>query len=263
MAKIIWRKSMARYEVVKIDKVEVSLDLSMFRKTEEFWFNATDIAKVFGKEVKDWIKYEDTREFFEALLKKYPYLLKNSKCDSQSLLRDPENRYSYLVKTTKGRYGGTLLHRLCAFEFGRWCSKDFAVAMDAKFIELLREEQHRKAKRLEAKTGYRPMTDAIMEAHDPTMFYHYSNEADLINKIITGKNAKQLKEIFETENIRECLDARELKALENLQRANTVYIQMEMPYEERKEKLIQLYNKKFSQEAIDNTDFKKLEEKDV
>jgi len=106
---------MSKYEIVKIDDVEVALDLSIFQKTEEFWFNATDVAKVFGKEVRDWLKYDDTHNFFEALLRAYPHTFVNSKCDLQSPLEDPRNRYSYLVKTTRGRYGGTLLHRLHFF----------------------------------------------------------------------------------------------------------------------------------------------------
>jgi len=241
---------MKKYEVIKIDDVEVSLDLSMFHKTEELWFNATDVAKHFGKEAKEWLKRDEAKGFFEALIRAYPYLLKNSNRASDDHLELQKNRYSYIVKTTRGRYGGTLLHRLCAFEFGRWCSKDFAVAMDRELLEFIRKEQYRKMGRLEAKTGYRPLTDAIMEAHNPTEFYHYTNEADMINRIITGKTAKQLKEEFNTKDIRECMCVQEIKALVNLQRINTALIQLGHSFQERKEQLQKVYKDKFSLEAV-------------
>ena len=254
---------MSKYEIVKIENVEVTLDLSIFHKTEELWFNATEIAKAFGKEVKDWLKYDETRDFFESLIRQYPYLLLNSKGDSQSLLRDPENRYSYIVKATRGRFGGTLLHKLCAFEFCRWCSKDFAVAMDKSLIEFIRKEQYRKMGRLEAKTGYRPLTDAIMEAHDPCKFYHYTNEADLLNFVITGKTAKKIREEFGVDNPRDIYSGQQLNALNNLQRANTVFIQMGYEYDIRKQMLEKLYRDKFSQEAIDNSESSILENRNT
>ena len=234
---------MSKYEIVKIDEVEVTLDLSLFQKSEELYFNATEIAKYFGKDVREWPKSTETQEYLKAILEEYPSLIDG---------KTPQLEFGKLIKTSRGRYGGTYLHNILALSFARWCSAKIAVKLDKFLIEKIREEQCRKAKILEAKTGYRPMTDAIQEAHDPCNFYHFSNEADMITKIITGKNAKQLKEEFKTEKVRECLNAREIHALENLQRANTIFIQMDLPYTERKEKLIALYNKRFSQIACDN-----------
>jgi len=39
--------------------------------------------------------------------------------------------------------------------------------------------------------------------------------------------------------------AQEILAVETLQRANTAFIQLDMPYEERKEQLLRLYAKQF------------------
>ena len=130
---------MSKYQIIKIENIEVALDLSIFQKTEELWFNATDVARAFGKEVRSWVRHQDTKDFFEALIRAYPHMLKNFKGVPEAPLELDLDRYSYIVKVTKGRYGGTLLHRLCAFEFGRWCSKDFAVAMDATLIEFTRK----------------------------------------------------------------------------------------------------------------------------
>lgn len=214
----------------------------MFAKTEELYFNATDVAKAFGKDIKEWFKNKETTEYLTAILEVYPILKGGN---------SPYLEFGKLIKTSRGRYGGTYLHNILALPFARWCSAHIAVKLDQFLIEKIRQEQHRKYKRLEAKTGYRPMTDAIQEAHDPCEFYHFVTEANMITKIIMGKNAKQLKEEFEADDVRDCMNAREIHALENLQRANTVLIQMGFEYEERKEKLKRLYEKKFSELAIE------------
>jgi len=244
---------MSKYEIVKIDNVEVTLDLSLFYKSEELYFNATEVARAFGKDVREWFKSQETNDYLKAVLNEYQFL--NDGISHQL-------EFGKLVKTSRGRYGGTYLHNILALVFARWCSAKIAVKLDKFLFDKIREEQYRKVKRLEAKTGYRPLTDAIMEAHDPCNFYHYSNEADLLNRIITGKSSKKLKEEFETENVREIFNAREIHALENLQRANTVLIQLGFSYDDRKEKLSELYIKKFSQQACDNYILPNLENSD-
>lgn len=232
---------MNKYEIVKINDVEVTLDLSLFYKTEELYFNATEVAKAFGKDVREWTKSQEVKDYLMAILEEYPSLNEGN---------SPQLEFGKLIKSSRGRYGGTYLHNILALPFARWCSAKIAVKLDKFLIEKIRKEQFRKAKRLEAKTGYKPMTDAINEAHNPVMFYHFSNEADLLNKIIKGKTSKQLKDEYDTENVRECYCAQEVYALENLQRINTALIQLGESFEIRKEKLTKIYKEKFSFEAI-------------
>lgn len=66
---------MSKYEIVLIDNIEVSLDLSMFSKTEELYFNATDISKSFGKDIREWFKNNETIEYLNAVLKEYKFLI--------------------------------------------------------------------------------------------------------------------------------------------------------------------------------------------
>lgn len=234
---------MIKYEVANIDGVDITLDLSIFQKTDELYFNATEVAQYYGKNIKEWFKNVETKEYLEQVLIAYPFLNGGNSTHLE---------FGKLVKTSKGRYGGTYLHNILALPFARWCSAKIAVQLDKFLMTKIKEEQIRKMERLKARTGYLPLTNAIQEAHDPCEFYHYSNEANMITKIIMGKNAKQLKEELDTENVRDAMNVREIHALENLQRANTVLIQMGISYDDRKEKLTTLYNKKFSQEACDN-----------
>ena len=227
-----------KYEVVEIDKKEITVDVSLLRKTEEMFFNATQIAKPFGKKVVEFLRINPTKEYIQIVLKDL-----NSKGDPNHLLT-----YEDLVRIKKGRYGGTYLHNELAFEFAGWLSPIFRRNLHKWAQERLEKERNWKRKRLEAKTGYLPMTEAIMKAHSDPKFYHYSNEADLINRIVLGCTAKQYKERNNVDNVRECVSAAELAHIERLQQTNTGLIECGMPYEERKELLVTLYNKRLLME---------------
>lgn len=107
------------------------------------------------------------------------------------------------------------------------------------------------------KVEYRPMTDAIHNAvlarQKEPMPHHFSNEADMINRIILGCPAKKYRleqGIGENESLRDYLTPLEMQCFIELQRANTVYITDGLEYEERKEKLMAAYNKRWREKLI-------------
>ena len=87
------------------------------------------------------------------------------------------------------------------------------------------------------------MTNAVENAHDPAKFYHYSNEADLINRIVLGMSSKKFKKLNEVGSVRDALDALQLKQIESLQLVNTGLIQIDMDFETRKHHLKALHAK--------------------
>jgi hypothetical protein len=102
------------------------------------------------------------------------------------------------------------------------------------------------------------MTDAIQQSLESQQkkpkFYHFSNEADLINRVILGCTSGKFRaqnEIEENESIRDYLSPLQLKCFTELQRANTVYITDELEFEERKEKLMAAYNKRWRERLIE------------
>ena len=114
---------------------------------------------------------------------------------------------------------------------------------------ILIEKQSQKETRSISKLEYRPMTDAIMLAHDEIKPHHFMNEADLINRIILGCSASKFRkenDIDAKEGIRDYLTKLQLDAVISLQRANTVYIEDGLNYKERKEKLTALFSRKHS-----------------
>lgn len=96
------------------------------------------------------------------------------------------------------------------------------------------------------KISYSPMVEAIREAHTDAKFYHYSNELDMINKIVLGMTAKAYKlkhGLSEDCNIREHIQLEQLKMIDKLQVANAGLLVVGMNYKERKEHLTAIFLK--------------------
>jgi len=116
------------------------------------WLNATDIAKCFGKEPKEWLRQFDTLEYMAALAEclsikgvSETQLHEIKQLDSRSSLAKAKIqrlvKQSGMVRTVTGRKGGTWLHPKLAVFFARWLSARFAVWCDMQIDRLLRGEE--------------------------------------------------------------------------------------------------------------------------
>jgi len=181
--------------------------------TDEAWFNATAVAKRFGKLPNEWLRLPETSRYLAGLERKYgkiPHL-----------------------KTTRGRGGGTWMHPRLGVAFARWLDVDFAIWCDEQIDRLLRGEgKDWKLARHEAASSFKVMADAILytrtEAGKASAPYHFSNEARLVNWALSGA-FKGLD--------RDSLERHELDLLAKLEVRNTVLIATGMKYEDRKRKL--------------------------
>lgn len=92
-----------------------------FQLGETTMVNATEMAKPFGKLVKDWLKNNQTKEFINTLSTVRNILLTD------------------LVKVKQGGTAqGTWLHEDVALEFARWLSPSFAIWCNDRIKELMR-----------------------------------------------------------------------------------------------------------------------------
>lgn len=101
--------------------------------------------------------------------------------------------------------------------------------MDA-FIHSLRE----------ARQTFPLLTDSISRIHENPKPYHYSNECDMINRIVLGVSAKkyrELHEIPEGESIRPYLTSEQIDQIDDLQIADVGYLDMVPDFQERKKLL--------------------------
>jgi transcriptional antiterminator len=57
-----------KYEIAQINDIALTVDVSLLAKTDEMFFNATEMAKQFGKRPDDFWKQEQNREYLAALV---------------------------------------------------------------------------------------------------------------------------------------------------------------------------------------------------
>jgi len=226
-----------KFEVATINNINITIDMSFFEETNEPYFNATDMAKAFEKQVKFWLRNQETSDYIDAIYRAYPEF----KGDSHSPLN-----HQNLIKIKKGKYGGTYLHKRLAIHFARWCSPDLAVALDDFIIAMIEEYRKRKLAQQEALTGFIPLTDAIQESKNDPKHYHYSNEINMHYLIVTGKQAKQLcadMGLPEKTNVMKHLPSDQVKIISILRRMDETLIRLGLDYAERKKKLTEYFLK--------------------
>ena len=191
------------------------------------------------KNPSDFFRTDMAKDFIESLLKVTD--------------TDTENPVTPYTSVKGGKNQGTYAVRLLAQRYCGWLSSDFEVIVYSAFDKFIQSEQQRIYERQAARLEFPGMTQALIESRTDqgkkTSFFHYSNEADMINKITTGYTAKKLREklgIDSDEPLREYLTATQITAIGYLQRTNTTLIEEGYSFEDRKQKLTERFEKKFS-----------------
>jgi len=181
---------------------------------DDGWFNATQAAARFGKAPNDWLRLPATAEYIAALERKYgtvPHL-----------------------KTKRGAGGGTWLHPRLAVMFARWLDLDFAIWCDEQIESLLRGKSDWRKLRHESAASFKVMTAMLAmtraDAGKETVGYHFSNEARLVNSLLSGE-FKGLD--------RDGLSADDLALLAHIEERNAVLIGRGIAYDKRKDMLKQ------------------------
>lgn len=163
---------------------------------------------------------------------------------------------SYLNRQNKSQPCFELTERgfLIAMPFiGGDKARDGQVRLVDSFIEYrekARKEALIQAERDLARVEYRPMTNAIKCSKElegkEAEHYHFSNEANMINRIVLGTTSAKFRkdnDIGKSEAIRDYLTAEQIRAITELQRADTVFINMGWDYERRKSELTGMFER--------------------
>lgn len=115
------------------------------------------------------------------------------------------------------------------------------------------------------KLSYKLMTKAIDEVHDSTKPYNYSNEANMIYRIVLGVDTKHFREsrgLKKSVDILDTLTNEQLQAIDRLQLENKKFLYDGMKYQERKEKLTYIYNYLAHSNMSNDFNFSEIEESD-
>ena len=98
-----------------------------------------------------------------------------------------------------------------------------------------------------AKLEFPEFTAAIMAVNEEPKHYHFSNEINMINRIVLGVDAKQFKLANnlpeDTQSIRPHLNNHQIKGIEALQKFDIGLIYTQPDYQERKQFLTDYFNR--------------------
>jgi len=99
----------------------------------------------------------------------------------------------------------------------------------------------------ETKAEFPEFTEAIMEAHEEPKPYHYTNEIEMINRIVLGMSSKQFKDSNNLDknvkSIRSYLSNDQVKEIRRLQKIDIGLIVSGMDFQQRKVILINKFNR--------------------
>lgn len=142
-----------------------SHSVSFRNEGNSVFINATQMAKLFGKQPSDWLRLKATEEFLDAIYqsKNLPVAHIRATADNQHVIsssrkkspvrgipRTADNEYFTLDSSQKtksddliqvlqgGNIQGTWMHEDVAMEFARWLSPSFAIWCNDRIKELLR-----------------------------------------------------------------------------------------------------------------------------
>ncbi|RRQ45537.1 KilA-N domain-containing protein [Chryseobacterium sp. SC28] len=253
--------------MAKNKKINVQgVDVVFYQDNSNDYISLTDIARYRDSERSDyllqnWLRNRSTIDFI-GLWEKFNNPNFNSiefdgikiQAGSNSFSLTPKrwieetNAIGIVSKT--GRYGGTFAHKDIAFEFATWLSAEFKFFLIKEFQRLKDDENKRlnlewNLQRTISKINYHIHTDAIKANLIPKEVtklqsgFVYANEADLLNVALFGITAKEWRDKNPEKkgNIRDEATLEQLVVLSNLESINALFIQQNLPQNER---LVQL-----------------------
>ncbi|RFC32896.1 MAG: KilA-N domain-containing protein [Candidatus Nitrotoga sp. SPKER] len=187
--------------------------------TEDAWFNATEVADKHKRRVTDWLNNIETQNYLAALAE---------------ILKVPKE---HLLKTRRGRYGGTWMHPRLAVAFARWLDVRFGVWCDDQIFQILsglHVHYDWKKSRHETSASFKVLGQVLqltLQRLGKTCSpHHFSNEAKMINWALMGKFGKI---------DRDGLSSGDLDLLAKLENMDTVLIGCGASYDDRKKELEQ------------------------
>lgn len=171
-----------------------------------------------------------------------------------------ENPAVSAVASIPGRKGGTYAAELVVYRYAAWISPAFEVKVYSVFRDWVRGAADREmaarqaiAERNAARLECPGMTLALKDHRaamgKDTPAHCYSNEMDMLNRLVLGMSAKQYREAHGIDPAQPLRDAlagmpAHIAAIRDLQRTNQALIECGMEFGERKERLRALMMRK-------------------
>lgn len=162
-------------QIFKYDDVEIEFD---FRQGKNMMVNATEMAKVFGKDLYQFTKSDHAKAFMESCLK-----------PAFAGLLGVENESDLIISTQKS---GTWMHRVLALKFAAWLNSDFEVWVYLTIDRLLYEFANEIDDSINESILLQKQQDAIrnkLAKENPDFMEYLSIEQKIINSKNRRRNA--------------------------------------------------------------------------
>jgi len=211
---------------------------------EDGYFNLTDMCEFFpGKRVQHWKENQSTKEFVKVVEN-----MLNPQFEEDLINRISGLKFIPALRTKRGRHhGGVYAHKYVAMEFAMWLSPEFKLEVIQAYENGVERKEAWDIQRIMAANGYKFLTESVKENIVPEFekggknpYYAYTEEADLLNVVVFGRSALDAGR----ENQRDTATPLELQLVEYLQRIDSGLIEAGLNYEQRKEKLSELCDRK-------------------
>ncbi len=194
------------------------------------------VAKAFGKNHDDILK--NIRRLEDSL----------GKISEPNLPKAEIQFYNSTYKSRGKQYPEYLMNRDAFSLLVMGFTGKKALAWKLKYINAFNEMEAFIQSLQQAKMEFPAFTKAIIEAHEEPKHYHFSNEINMINRIVLGVSAAKFKEQNgidkKVHSIRPYLELEQITMIEELQRIDIGLIVAGMEYEERKRILQVAYQKR-------------------
>ena len=219
-------------------KLVLHPDFNLYEKGGKPFCDSLMVAETFRKEHKhilDSIEGEDTiKNNKRRLVGIVPNLLESAENPADYFIKDKyiDSRNRTQPKYLMSRDGFTLL------VMGFTGKEAFKFKLD--YINRFNQMEEFINSILTTKMEFPAFTEAVLLAHDEPKHYHFSNEINMIYRIVLGMDAKKFREVNDLEKgvvIKSYLTIEQIKAVEMLQRVDIGLLEIGLDYERRKEVL--------------------------
>ena len=213
--------------------------------------NELVVVSDFGDTCLKDVPVVSSRRVADIFGKRHDHVLRDIKNVVDSLPktgeRDWENNFIESVYKERGKkYPEYLLTRdgftLLAMGFNGKKAIEFKIAYINEFNKMKSFIESRNIARMES----RDLTDAIQALHDPPKHYHYSNEFDMINRIVLGMSSKQFRlqhGLAKEVSIRDHLTPQQVDEIRRLQGFDAHLANVITDYKQRQKLLQEYYGK--------------------
>jgi Rha family phage regulatory protein len=207
-------------------KLLLNPEYGLYEKGGRSFCDSLQVAETFEKRHDNVTR--DIREVIDGAGPKFSFLN-----FEESDYRDRGKRYPKHLMTKDG-------FTLLTMGYTGKKAMEFKIAYINRFNQMEAFIQSLQA----AKFEFPAFTEAIMLSHEEPKHYHFSNEINMINRIVLGVDAKAFREsmgIKAGESIRPYLCHKQIRAIEDLQRCDIGLIEAGLDFTQRKEALKRRY----------------------